>query len=69
MIETPIIQMSKSEIVEMGVRLGAPLEHTWSCYEGYEIPCGHCDSCRLRARGFLEAGISDPLLDPLREVE
>lgn len=46
-IETPIIQMSKSEIVEMGVRLGAPLEHTWSCYEGYEIPCGHCDSCRL----------------------
>ena len=61
-IETPIIRMSKAEIVEMAARLGAPLEHTWSCYEGGEKPCGRCDSCVLRARGFAAAGIPDPLL-------
>ena len=61
-IETPIIHMSKAEIVEMGTRLGAPLEQTWSCYEGGEKPCGRCDSCVLRARGFAEAGVPDPLL-------
>ena len=61
-IETPIISLSKLEIVKMGVELGAPLEHTWSCYEGGEVPCGRCDSCILRAKGFDEAGVRDPLL-------
>ena len=61
-IETPIIRMSKAEIVRMGTKLKAPLEHTWSCYRGGEIPCGSCDSCVLRAGGFKEAGIPDPLL-------
>ena len=61
-IETPIIQMSKADIVRMGVRLGAPLEHTWSCYESGDAPCGRCDSCILRARGFDQAGVPDPLL-------
>ncbi len=65
-IETPVIHMTKAEIVKLGVRLGAPLEHTWSCYEGGEIPCGACDSCLLRAKGFAEAGIKDPLLERLR---
>jgi 7-cyano-7-deazaguanine synthase len=65
-IETPVLRMTKAEIVKLGVRLGAPLEHTWSCYEGGEIPCGACDSCLLRAKGFAEAGISDPLLERLR---
>ena len=64
-IETPIIHLSKAEIVQMGVRLGAPLEHTWSCYEGGEAPCGTCDSCLLRAKGFQEAGVEDPLLTRL----
>ena len=61
-IETPIIEMSKPEIVRMGTELKAPLEHTWSCYEGGEAPCGSCDSCVLRAKGFAEAGVDDPLL-------
>lgn len=64
-IETPIIQMTKADIVRLGIRLGAPLEYTWSCYEGYNIPCGSCDSCLLRARGFAEAGEKDPLLERL----
>ncbi len=61
-VETPIIELSKAEIVEMGVRLKAPIEYTWSCYEGGDIPCGRCDSCILRAKGFEEAGVVDPLL-------
>ena len=61
-VETPVIDFSKAEIAALGIRLGAPLEHTWSCYEGGELPCGSCDSCVLRAKGFAEAGIPDPLL-------
>ena len=61
-VETPIIELSKAEIAELGVRLKAPLEHTWSCYEGGDIPCGGCDSCVLRANGFDQAGIPDPLM-------
>ena len=61
-IETPIIDLTKAEIVALGTRLRAPLGHTWSCYEGREVPCGSCDSCVLRAKGFAEAGIPDPAL-------
>lgn len=61
-IQTPIISRTKAEIVKLGMELGAPLEYTWSCYEGSEVPCGECDSCILRARGFAEAGYEDPLL-------
>ena len=61
-VETPIITLSKAEIVRMAVDLGAPLEVTWSCYAAGERPCGACDSCVLRARGFEEAGVEDPAL-------
>jgi 7-cyano-7-deazaguanine synthase len=61
-IETPIILKSKAEIVKLATELKAPLEYTWSCYEGGEVPCGKCDSCILRAKGFAEAGYEDPLM-------
>ncbi len=67
-IETPIIHLSKAEIVKLGMKLKAPLEHTWSCYEGGELPCARCDSCVLRAKGFAEAGHRDPLLVRLVET-
>ncbi len=60
-IETPLIQLSKRQIVELGVKLGAPLELTTSCYRGGEVACGVCDSCLLRLKGFAEAGLTDPI--------
>lgn len=60
-IFTPIISLRKSEIVTLGVELGAPLHLTWSCYRGDEAACGNCDSCALRLRGFQEAGLEDPI--------
>jgi len=62
-IETPLIQMSKADIVRLAIEVHAPLELTWSCYADGESPCGHCDSCQLRAKGFAEAGCVDPALD------
>jgi len=61
-IRVPIISKSKVEIIKMAMELKAPLEYTWSCYEGGEKPCGECDSCILRAKGFAEAGYEDPLI-------
>lgn len=56
----PLLRRSKREIVELGERLGVPWALTWSCYAGGRRPCGRCDACRLRARGFREAGVVDP---------
>jgi len=60
-IVTPVIAMRKGEIVRRGVELGAPLDRTWSCYQSEEAACGACESCRLRLRGFAEAGARDPI--------
>jgi 7-cyano-7-deazaguanine synthase len=59
MIETPLIQLSKRDIVRKGVELLAPLHLTWSCYRDSETACGTCDSCALRLRAFQEAGVED----------
>jgi len=61
-VVTPVIHMRKSEIVRLGVELGAPLELTWSCYQAEDRACGYCDSCALRLRAFDDAGVKDPIL-------
>ena len=60
-VETPIIDLSKKEIVIKSMKLNSPLHLTWSCYKENYIACGLCDSCALRLRGFQQAGIPDPL--------
>jgi 7-cyano-7-deazaguanine synthase len=67
-IETPVIHMTKEEIIRTGADLNAPFELTWSCYQGDEIACGRCDSCALRLRGFRRAGLEDPILYAVRPV-
>lgn len=59
-IVTPLIHMGKAQIIRRGVRLGVPMGLTWSCYQGGARPCGTCDSCLFRAKGFKEAGFADP---------
>jgi 7-cyano-7-deazaguanine synthase len=60
-IETPLLNMSKAQIVRLGNDLAAPLALTWSCYQEQEVACGVCDSCALRLRGFQQAGVPDPI--------
>ncbi len=61
-IITPLINKTKAQIILLGKKLKAPFELTWSCYKGERKPCGECDSCLFRAKGFKEAGLRDPLL-------
>ncbi len=61
-IFTPLIKLTKAQIVKLAVKLKVPLELTWSCYTGGSKPCGKCDSCFYRAKGFKEAQVEDPVL-------
>lgn len=62
-IHTPLINLTKAQIVQQGLRLGVDYSHTSSCYDPQKDgkPCGGCDSCLLRAKGFAEAAVKDPL--------
>jgi len=60
-IETPLLYLSKSEIIKKGYNLKVPFKKTWSCYKGNSNPCGICDSCLLRLKGFKDANLKDPL--------
>jgi 7-cyano-7-deazaguanine synthase len=60
-LHTPLIQMSKAQIVKKGVELQAPLHLSWSCYREQTLACGQCDSCLLRLRGFAQSGHVDPI--------
>lgn len=64
-IHTPLIALTKAQIVQTGTRLGVDFSLTSSCYDPGPAgrPCGTCDSCLLRTKGFAEAGIRDPLVD------
>jgi 7-cyano-7-deazaguanine synthase len=63
-VHTPLATMTKADIVRAAATVDAPLHLTWSCYDPTPEgrPCGLCDSCRLRAKGFAEAGLKDPAL-------
>ncbi len=65
-IHTPLINMTKAEIIKSGTKLGVDYGLTFSCYDpqGTGAPCGHCDACILRLKGFKESGIPDPLNYP-----
>ena len=65
-IHTPLIDLKKSEIIKLGIELGVDYSKTHSCYDplGKDEPCGKCDACILRIKGFLDAGASDPLNYP-----
>ena len=68
-IHTPLIELSKAQIITRGRELGVDFGLTFSCYDplpGTARPCGRCDSCLIRARGFAEAGMADPAQSPLR---
>jgi len=60
-IFTPLLNLSKADIIKKGIFLNVPFEKTWSCYKGGEKACGLCDSCKLRLNGFKQAGIKDPI--------
>jgi 7-cyano-7-deazaguanine synthase len=60
-VVAPLIRLKKSEIVQKGFDLGAPLDKTWSCYRHEGAACGTCDSCLLRLRAFDEARLTDPI--------
>jgi len=61
-IETPVIDLTRADIVRLGNRLATPFELTWSCLAGTAEPCGRCLGCATRNRGFLDAAVPDPLL-------
>lgn len=60
-IEAPFIDMTKSQVVAEGLKLGVPYEYTWSCYEGSSVPCGKCATCIDRAEAFRLNGVEDPI--------
>ncbi|WP_044304668.1 7-cyano-7-deazaguanine synthase QueC [Richelia intracellularis] len=60
-IYTPLINLRKTEIIQLGNKLSVPWELTWSCYNGGNLACGVCDSCRLRRSAFTELGLVDPI--------
>jgi len=60
-VKTPLLGKKKAEIIRLGAKLGVPFRLTWSCYRGRGSPCGACDSCYYRQKGFREAGMTDPL--------
>jgi 7-cyano-7-deazaguanine synthase len=61
LIKTPLINLTKAEIIKKGLELNVPFNKTWSCYRGGENACGICDSCSFRLKGFKESSLKDPI--------
>jgi 7-cyano-7-deazaguanine synthase len=60
-LHAPFVHMTKTDILRIGMRLGVPYEHTWSCYRNEGLACGRCGSCHFRIEAFRELGVQDPL--------
>ena len=60
-VQAPLIDKSKEEIIKLGIKLGVNFSQTWTCYEGEEQACGECTACSLRIKGFIDAGYIDPI--------
>jgi len=61
-VSTPLLHKTKAQIIRLGLKLNVPYDLTWSCYRGGKNPCGQCDSCFFRAKGFEATKTKDPLL-------
>ncbi|MDR0617989.1 MAG: 7-cyano-7-deazaguanine synthase QueC [Endomicrobium sp.] len=61
-IQAPLLELNKAQIIKLGTKLNVPYKNTWTCYNGFDKPCMQCDSCKLRAKGFKEAKICDPTI-------
>lgn len=61
-IEAPFVELTKADVVKLGLELKAPYELTWSCYEGHDKPCGVCGTCRDRLAAFAANNVADPLI-------
>jgi 7-cyano-7-deazaguanine synthase len=61
-IQAPLLKLNKAQIIKLGTKLNVPYKNTWTCYNGFDKPCMQCDSCKLRAKGFKEAKIDDPII-------
>lgn len=66
-IEAPFVNLTKAEVVEIGLKLGVPYELTWSCYEGGDVPCGVCGTCRDRMAAFEANGVVDPAVSTTKK--
>lgn len=62
-VEAPFVNLTKADVVKIGLELGVPYELTWSCYEGKDRPCGTCGTCIDRAQAFALNGVKDPALE------
>ena len=60
-IEAPLLNKSKADIIRWGNIMGVDYSNTWTCYQGEEKACGECTACSLRLRGFIDAGVKDPI--------
>jgi 7-cyano-7-deazaguanine synthase len=58
----PLLHLTKAQIIKLGTKIKVPYQYSWSCYNGLKKPCGKCDSCKLRAKGFAQAGRKDPAI-------
>lgn len=67
-IVTPLIDLRKTEIIQLGNKLRVPWEKTWSCYAGGDLACGACDSCQLRLQAFAELGLKDPVEYKIQKI-